>query len=72
MEGSSEPVSLMMKGTGEGEVERTRIRRVIFFPSFIFSRQESDDFKDTWYSRVLFWVKRTLIVLHKCALLIRT
>lgn len=30
MEGSIEPVSLMMKETGEDDVERTRMRRIFY------------------------------------------
>lgn len=41
MEGSAEPVSLMMKGAGEGGLKRTRIRRKILFfsPHHVFFRR---------------------------------
>lgn len=35
MEGSAEPVSLMMKGAEEGDVEKIRIRRIIFSLFFL-------------------------------------
>lgn len=31
MEGSTETVSLMMKGAGEGGVEKTKIKRYFFY-----------------------------------------
>lgn len=49
MEGSAEPVSLMMKGAEEGDVEKIRIRRIIFSLFFLEDVRKLDSQNSFWF-----------------------